>query len=124
MTQTCTEVTRTVEIPGTGGVGAVPDTSWDSSARSVERAPIGGRWAYRFDPVLGSVFVTGLFDETADEPRPSNYFVSVRFEVNRFFIQAFGSVYGPYNYTSGRISIESFPTGYRVYVDSEEVWRL
>ena len=122
MPQVCSEVTTTKLVPGTGVIGPIPDNSWDASARSVETVDPGKPWEFAFDPVPSSVFITGLF--AADAPRPSNYVVSIRYEIDRFFVQLYNEVRGPFVHASGRIQLIFNPqSGYRVVANGTEVWR-
>jgi len=126
MSQTCTQVETEVLVPGTGVYAPVAAENWDSWAyTALEPVNIYGSWRYAFDPVAGSVFMTGVFDnQQYTTPRPNRYVLAVEFRLNEYRIRFNSENTDWLVWSDGdRLAMQGEFGMFRVFRDGTEVWR-
>lgn len=125
MSQTCVTEERQELVPGTGTYAPEANEDWDALAfTNLDPVDIRGSWRFSFDPVVGSTFMTGVYDHFIyDEPRPNRYVFAVEFRMNEFRVRYDGDTSDWLPWQPGeRLSMQSDVSGFKVLKDNEEVW--
>lgn len=121
----CVTVEEQQLVEGTGGFFPAQTENWNALAFS-NATPVDpyGSWRYAFDPVQGSVFYTGVFDNSEHaNPRPNRYILAVEFRINEYRVHHPGGVSGWLAWSPDeRLTMQSESGFFRVFKDGTEVW--
>jgi hypothetical protein len=120
----CTTVEKQVLVPGTGVFVPTSGEDWNALAvTQLDPVEPYGNWRYEFDPVQGSVFVTGIFDSVENpEPRPDRYIVAVEFEIDKYRVRYNGEKTPWTTWSNERLALQHSGDRFRLFADGTEIW--